>query len=198
MRRYLSAFLFIIFFAFSSYGAEMGLKLGYSSLSYSSVATGESKDINFTLTGSVYIDYDIPLSENSAFSPSFQIDYAYKTTGYVYLYGYGYAEEKFTYTGFEINGKGKIFLSRTFMIYGGGGVSMNRFAIDYTLKSGDSLTSDEETYLGLQAFGGFQFLITKILGLGAEYKYKVYNDDSTDYTFDNQSFITAHIFIRFK
>jgi len=138
------------------------------------------------------------LSDTTAFSPSFQIDYAYKTIDYVYLYGHGYAEEKFTYTGFEINGKGKAFLTRAFMIYAGGGISMNRFAVDYTLESGGTLTSDEETYLGFQGFAGFQFMITKMLGLGAEYKYKVYNDDSTDYTFDNQSFILANIFIRFK
>ncbi len=201
IKLYLILFMLSPIFLLSErlYGGEIGLKVGSSTVSYSSQKTTGEKDLNFTLNASIYFDHDIFLTKYFSVSPSLQIDYAYKTTDYVYLIGYGYADEKFTYTSVEINGKGKVFLGSSIILFFGGGFSWNRFAVDYEVTSSDKiLTKDEESYLGIQGFGGIQFLFSENYGIGAEYKYKVFNSNTDTYDFENQEFVSIGAFIRFK
>jgi len=78
-------------------------------------------------------------------------------------------------------------------IFGGAGISYNRFGLDARDLSGNPIgTLGDEYGTGFQAFGGAQATFG-VLGMGLEYKRKWVSTDSVD----GISAYTLNLFVRF-
>ncbi len=177
MKKKVLAFLTgALFVPVLSQGAEIGLKLGNAQLEWSD---GD----NTTLDGyaSVYFGKSYSITPLISIGPFFEIGYGKKEIGAYWCIGYGLCTVDLTYTTLELNGKVSLTPVPLVEIFGGAGVSYNRFGLDakdyYTGQNIGTVT--DETGSGFQGFGGAQLNISRF-GIGVEYKYKKVNTDSID------------------
>jgi hypothetical protein len=158
------------------WSAELGLKLGGASIKQKDIRD----PINLSTYAALYIDLDTPLSPLISAGPSFEIASGSVKVGDAYCSGWGSCRIDFTYTTLEANGKIKVKLTMI-QLFGGAGVSLNRFGLDAYDSSGTKIgTLGDINATGLQVFGG-AMLTFGVFGVGAEYKVKSINLPDVEY-----------------
>ena len=162
-----------------SQGAEIGLKLGNAELEWSNEVGGRTTSLDGY--ASIYFGKNYSITPLISVGPFFEIGYGKKEIGAAWCVGYGLCTIDLTYTTLELNGKVSLTPVPLVEIFGGAGVSYNRFGLDakdyYTGQNIGTVT--DETGSGFQGFGGAQLNISRF-GIGVEYKYKKVNTDSID------------------
>ena len=162
-----------------SQGAEIGLKLGNAELEWADEFGGGTTSLDGY--ASIYVGKSYSITPLISIGPFLEIGYGKKEIGAAWCIGYGLCTVDLTYTTLELNGKVSLTPVPLVEIFGGAGVSYNRFGLDakdyYT---GQNIgTVADETGGGFQGFGGAQLNISRF-GIGVEYKYKKVNTDSVD------------------
>jgi len=161
--------LFIFILALSTYisASEVGLKAGPAHIKHKNV----QEQINLYSFLSIYLDADIPVTYNFSIGPSFEFGSGGLFLRSVTCLGYGICKIEFTYTTLEANAKAKIKMA-LFQLFGGGGVSLNRFGIDaYDAGDNKIATLKQVNAVGAQLFAG-GLLTFGGFGIGAEVKVK--------------------------
>ncbi len=168
-------FLVALCFASLGFGAEIGLSVGWATIS------SEGDNFDFDHIASLFANVSMLSTPVFEAGPQINLAYAKRTFGSTYCYNLRTTcKYDFTYTAFELNGYGKL-KSGVISLYGGGGVSLNRLAVDVKdAWTGDVLyTPASETYGGYQVFGGVELVFGNI-GVGGEIKYKRINSGDFD------------------
>ncbi len=146
---------------------EIGLKVGGASIKLKDV----EESINMTSFLSIYLDLDVPMGPTFSVGPSFELGAGSLDIANATCVGYGTCSIKFTYTTLEANAKAKLKLMIA-QLFGGAGVSLNRFGIDAFDASNNKIgTLGEINATGVQFFGG-GLLTFGAFGVGAEVKVK--------------------------
>ena len=146
---------------------EIGLKVGGASIKLKDV----EEAINLTTFLSIYLDIDVPVGPTFSVGPSFELGSGSLDLESATCIGYGTCSIKFTYSTLEANAKAKLKLMIA-QLFGGAGVSLNRFGIDAFDSSNNKIgTLGEVTATGVQFFGG-GLLTFGAFGVGAEVKVK--------------------------
>ncbi|HIQ30559.1 MAG TPA: hypothetical protein EYH49_00145 [Aquifex aeolicus] len=157
----------------NSVGAvEVGLKLGWAQVSVN------RENLDFDTIASLYVNVDMVSTSFFEAGPQINLAHAERTLFSDICYDLlTRCDYDFTYTSFELNGYGKLGLGM-FRIYGGAGVSLNRFRLE--VKEADTgevvYVPASETYGGYQFFGGVQLSFGAV-GVGGEFKYKRFNSE---------------------
>ncbi|WP_457600734.1 outer membrane beta-barrel protein [Hydrogenivirga sp.] len=159
------------------YAVELGVKLGNARINW------DGGNDSTTLGGylAVYGEYLFPITPVLSVGPNVEIGYGKKDIGTFYCPGYGTCSVDLTYTTLEVNAKAVLDVSPVLDLYGGAGISSNRFGLDAKDPVTDAPvgTLGDETGGGAQAFVGAQLTVGKF-GAGLEYKYKAVNTDSVE------------------
>lgn len=169
--------LLIVILTFStiSSGIELGAKLGLANVKFS----GENSSfiLPVYIYTSVYADPDIHLSKLISLGPSVEFG----------IGEYNLSGVKSGYAFLELNGKAKLHLGSYLTLFGGGGVSLNRFYLDIADEDGKGARSiDQRIFTAVQAFGGgiilgFTVGIEEEVSLGFEFKRKIPSLDEIEY-----------------
>ncbi len=172
------------------YAIELGVKLGNARINW------EGGNDSTTLEGylAVYGEYMFPVTPVLSVGPNVEIGYGKKNVGTFYCVGYGRCTVDLTYTTLEVNAKAILDVSPVVELYGGAGISSNRFGLDAKdPNTGTPVgTVGDETGGGAQAFVGAQLTVSKF-GAGLEYKYKAVNTSSVK----SVDAVTLSLFARF-
>ncbi len=170
------------------YALELGAKLGNARINWK-----DNTDTTLEWYLALYGEHLFPLSPTLSVGPMVEIGYGKKNIGTFYCPGVGTCKVDLTYTTLEVNGKAILSITPILDLYGGGGISSNRFGIDAWDLNGNSVgTLGDETKGGAQAFVGAQ-LKGRGFGAGIEYKYKYVNTDSID----SVDAVTLSLFLSF-
>ncbi len=192
----LSIFCILVFSVSIATAAELGLKLGSSTITFKDT-TGQTTDVDFDYVAALYLDFvDLNQYTKTGLGPAFEVAYAKKSLGDEWCIDQNgtltTCDEDFTYTGFEVNLK--VVYGSNLRLFAYGGVSTNRLAIDETPKTtGQSYSYVEKYYWGFQGAAGAQYVFINNFTVGGEYKYKAYTADEIDH----QSFITINLGYQF-
>jgi len=168
---------------------EIGIKLGNSRVNWS--GSGSTTLESFF---SIYGEHMFSPTTFLSFGPSFEFGYGKERVGLFYCPGYGTCQLEFTYTTVELNGKARLNASPTFGLYGGVGISTNRFGVDAKdTRTGNTIgTIRDENTAGAQAFFGMSGRVGPV-GTSLEYKYKVFDTDRID----SVDTLTLNLFLNF-
>lgn len=172
------------------YAIELGVKLGNARINW------EGGNDSTTLEGylAVYGEHMFPVTPTLSIGPNIEIGYGKKSIGTFYCVGYGTCRVDLTYTTLEVNAKAILDVTSAFELYGGLGISSNRFGLDAKDPStgGSVGTVADETGGGAQVFMGAQ-LTASGFGAGIEYKHKAVNTESIK----SVDVVTLNLFVRF-
>jgi hypothetical protein len=168
--------LLAVFLSTELYALEIGFKLGNARINWDG---GDDTTLEGYLA--VYGEYLFPVSPVLSIGPMIEIGYGKKDVGTFYCPGYGTCSVDLTYTTLEVNAKAVLDVSRVLDVYGGVGISSNRFGLDAKDPSTGAPvgTLGDETGGGAQIFGGAQLTLGKF-GAGLEYKYKAVDTESIE------------------
>ncbi len=172
-----------------SYSLEVGIKLGNTRINWKG---NDSTTMDWFV--SLYGEQMFPLTTFIYAGPSLELGYGRDSIGLFYCRGYGLCRLDFVYTTVELNGKLLVNLGSGLSLYGGGGVSANRFGIDASdpLTNTNIGTLGDENTVGFQAFGGASVSWNR-WGISLEYKRKSFNSDSIS----SSDTFTLNLFARF-
>ena len=162
---------------------EVGVKLGNAT-----VKDKDSGSTNLDAYVALYADLLLPITPIFHVGPMFELGYGSKEKGDKFVYCktptyFGYCKLSYVYTTAEANAHGLISVTPMVDIYGGAGVSYNKFGLKGTDASGSSVgyVSDESAN-GVQAYVGAQVKFRGV-GIGIEAKYKKVSSDRIDSVF---------------
>lgn len=172
------------------YAIELGVKLGNARINW------DGGNDSTTLEGylAVYGEYMFPVTPVLSVGPNVEIGYGKKDIGTFYCVGYGTCSVDLTYTTLEVNAKAILDVTPVLDLYGGLGISSNRFGLDAKDPSTGTPvgTLGDETGGGAQAFVGAQLTVGKF-GAGLEYKYKSVDTDSVE----SVDVVSLNLFVSF-
>ncbi|RLJ70415.1 outer membrane protein with beta-barrel domain [Hydrogenivirga caldilitoris] len=172
------------------YAVELGVKLGNARINWS------GGNDSTTLEGYVafYGEYLFPVTPVLSVGPNVELGYGKKSIGTFYCAGYGTCSVDLTYTTLELNAKAVLSVAPVLDLYGGAGISSNRFGLDAKDPVTDAPvgTIGNENGGGAQAFAGAQLKVGNF-GAGLEYKYKAVDTESVD----SVDVVALTLFVRF-
>ena len=158
-----------------AHAVEIGAKFGNTRINWKGI--NDSTTLEWYI--GVYGEYMFPVGPSLNLGPNVEIGYGKKNVGAFYCDSNRVCTVDLTYTTLEVNAKAILDVSPMFEIFGGAGVSSNRFGLDARdTSTGRSVGAlADETGGGFQAFVGAQLTI-KGFGVGLEYKYKAVDTSS--------------------
>ncbi len=195
MKRFL--ILLLTFSAISS-GVELGAKLGVATVKFSGERT--SFILPVYIYSSVYADPDIHLTDLISLGPSVEFGYGEYSIGGRDCPSYkSPCTVKSGYAFLELNGKVKLHLGSYLRLFGGGGISLNRFYLDVYDSDDTKVESlGERIFTAVQAFGGTVLAgliidVEENISLGFEFKRKVPSLEEIEYI-DSYNLMATYIF----